>query len=425
MRNIKSYENQHLSLLKSAVFEQLKSKDWDPKQADVIIRGVDQYCESVLKNEEIKKPPANYQNTWDPWIATYLMYLHHHKAHAKIADNKQAEKALEEQLASFKFDNPGWQVMFDQYVKYYWKYPHHEGGKPYYRSWQDTAYGACDYNYGVVKWEIPSNATIAIIGDIGTGTDVAAAVLIGLLSFKPDVILHVGDVYYSGTEHEFEHYFIGLLKSVFKDQGTEVPVYTLPGNHEYFTGAIPYFECLDSNALVQSEAQRQQASFFKLVTEDRGWQFLGMDTGYHGHFMGVKGDKLEKALEALHVDSSKAYMPVTPPDMVYVRPDEVDWHHYHLNQFQGKSVLLGHHQLYSANQTVGVAQKYINGKPDPHDMNRIGVNTRLWQAFGQYFNKVAVWFWGHEHNLGIYQDNFRPNGGLNLPTHLTTSLRPW
>lgn len=403
-----NYDNPHLSVLKSAVSQSLKEQEADQDTENTIMEGVDRYCKAVLNNETIPEPPADYHDATDPWISAYLTYLHHHKAHAHIAGNKAVAKELEEQLTSFKFGNPKWQSMFDTYVKYYWQYPHHEGGKPYYRSWQDPKYGNGSYEYGVIDWKLPSNATVAIIGDIGTGTDVAAAVLVAALSYKPDVILHVGDVYYSGTQFEFERYFIGLINSVFKEQGVNIPVYTLPGNHEYFTGAVPYFQCLDANVLVQNETQRQQASFFKLETEDGGWQFLGMDTGYHGHYMGVKGEKLEAALEALHVDPTKAWNPVTPPKMVYVRPDEVDWHHYHLNQSKGRTVLLGHHQLYSAHQNVGIAQQLVDGKPDPHDLNRKGVNTRLWKDFGQYFNKVAAWFWGHEHNLGIYQDNYRP-----------------
>lgn len=410
MKHLTNYENPHLSLLKSAVSETLSNQQEDQHSVDSIMEGVDRYCKAVLNNDVIEKPPANFSDANDPWISAYLTYLHHHKAHANIAGNKAVEQELEEQLASFKYGNPKWQSMFDTYVAYYWQYPNHKGGLPYYRSWQDPKYGKGNYAYGVIDWKLPSDATVAIIGDIGTGTDVAAAVLIAALGFKPDVFLHVGDVYYSGTRFEFERYFIGLINTVFKDQGVRVPVYTLPGNHEYFTGAIPYFECLDSNVLVQSEQQRQHASFFKLITEDGGWQFLGMDTGYHGHYMNVKGDKLEAALKELHIDPANAYDPVLPPDMVYVRPDEVDWHRYHLNQCKGRTILIGHHQLYSANQKVGIAQQLVDGKPDSGDLNREGVNTRLWRAFGQYFNKVAAWFWGHEHNLGIYKDNFRPEG---------------
>jgi hypothetical protein len=428
MTTIDHHEKQHLSLLKTVAAEAIhQEKDYQgTPNAHPLMQGIDHYCDIVANNKEVVKPDEGIHREEDPQVIAYLTYLHHRKAHAHIANNKEIEKDLEAQLASFKFGNPKWQSMFDIYVKYYWDYPMHLGEKPYYRSWRDPKYGNGDYQYGVVDWKIPSDATVALIGDIGTGTDVAAAVLLGALSFKPDVILHVGDVYYSGTEEEFNRYFIGLIKAVFEDQGVNIPVFTLPGNHEYFTGAIPYFKCLDSNLLVQEENQRQKASFFKLDTEDGGWQFLGMDTSFHGHFMSGPASKLDKALKDFHLNAKTAYNPIIPPDMVYVRPDELDWHHYHLNEHQGRTILLGHHQVYSRNQTVGVPQQMKDGEPDPQDSNRAGVNTRLWRGFGTYFDKVAAWFWGHEHNLCIYEDNFRPDGwpeATNEPDNQLQNLK--
>lgn len=411
MKPVNNYESQHLSLLKSVAAEVVhQDEDYQGIPGEhPLMKGVDHYCQKMEQGHEVPEP-MDVETESDPALIAYLTYLHHRKAHAHIADNKQIARDLAEQLASFKFGNPKWQSMFDRYVEYYWAYPMHTGGKPMYRSWRDPAHGNGCYDYGVIDWKIPSYAKVAIIGDIGTGTDVAAAVLVGALSFQPDVILHVGDVYYSGTREEFKRYFTGLIKTVFEAQGVSIPVYTLPGNHEYFTGAIPYFEVLDENVLVNNEQQRQQASFFKIETEDGGWQFLGMDTSYHGHFMGGPAEKMEQAVKDLHLDPAKTYNPVIPPDMVYVRPDEVDWHHYHLNAHQGRTILLGHHQLYSFNQKVGVPQAVKDDKPDPLDYNRPGVNTRLWKAFGAYFDKVAAWYWGHEHNLCIFEDSYRPEG---------------
>jgi hypothetical protein len=102
--------------------------------------------------------------------------------------------------------------------------------------------------------------------------------------------------------------------------------------------------------------------------------------------------------------------------MVYARNDEVVWHGHQIETFAGRSVLLSHHQLYSANQTCGVEQRELNGKPDPSDLNRKGVNTRLWRQFGKYFgDRVAAWIWGHEHNLAIYQSGYRPAGWPPAP----------
>jgi hypothetical protein len=52
-----------------------------------------------------------------------------------------------------------------------------------------------------------------------------------------------------------------------------------------------------------------------------------------------------------------------------------------------KSVLLSHHQLFSA------AERF-DGKP---------VNYRLFDQLGDVLPGVAAWLWGHEHSLVIYK----------------------
>jgi len=95
--------------------------------------------------------------------------------------------------------------------------------------------------------------------------------------------------------------------------------------------------------------------------------------------------------------------------LVTIRKDE--WHNDKLVNFAGRAVLLSHHQLYSALDVCGVAQKTVAGdtSPDPTDPNRIWVNTALWRQFGPAFgDKVAAWLWGHEHNLNIFASSYRP-----------------
>ena len=466
MKRINEYESPHLALLKSAATEVVATHAGATQSGatqsgatqsgatqsgatqsgatqrgaaidsdDPLIAGVDTYCRGMFQGQAPSEPTAGIVDDTDPDIGAYLTFLHHRKAHAKISGDKQLEADLENQLGRFKYGNPLWQQMFEEYFKYYWQYPCHKGEKPQYRSWKAKEFGNGDLNYGVIDWRLPADATIAVVGDIGTGTDVAAANVLGALSFKPDAFLHVGDVYFSGTSFEFAHRFTGLLQTVFKDQGTKVPMFTVPGNHEYFTGAVSYLACLDSGALVTSPQQRQSASYFSLRTEDDGWQFQGADTGFHGHYMNVP-PKVQKAmLEQIHcgkVDtpggadpewpsgenpffrrSQDADLPVEDPtrpaDMVYLRSDEQQWHAHHLQHFPGRSMLFSHHQLYSAKQGIGVAQATTEGQPDPTDYNRKWVNTRLWRQLGKHFgDSVAGWLWGHEHNLGIFQSAYRP-----------------
>jgi hypothetical protein len=81
-----------------------------------------------------------------------------------------------------------------------------------------------------------------------------------------------------------------------------------------------------------------------------------------------------------------------------LREDERRWHVDKLTRFPGRSVLLSHHQLYSAVQQCGPG-------PDPE------ANTALWAQLGEHFgDRVAAWLWGHEHNLNVFVDGYRPQG---------------
>jgi hypothetical protein len=440
---IEHFEVPHLALWKSCVAEILARRlGQDHTTAAGIdldhplMRATDRYCRSMAENK-LPEPPKTDSNDEEA-VQAYLSYLHHRRAHAKIAENPAIEAEIEKQTQEYKFGNPLWQQMFEQYFKYYWQYPFHKGGSPKYRSWQAADAGKGDLNYGVIQWRLPANARLVIVGDIGTGTDMAAAVLTAALSFYPDAILHVGDVYFSGTSFETEHRLVALVRAVTGKQ--RVPFFTVPGNHEYFTGGISYLAALDSGHLVVNATQQQAASFFCLRTADDGWQFLGLDTGYNGHYMNVPPAAQQAVLQRLHVGKvetsgstdphwprafnpyflrqSNPNLPVqdptSPPPQVTLRPDEAAWHQDKLAKFSGRSILLSHHQLYSALQTCGIGQTQLpqtdgSSKPDPNDFNRTWINTGLWcQMGGAFGDRVAAWIWGHEHNLGIYQDSYRP-----------------
>lgn len=441
---IEHFEVPHLALWKSSVAEVLALElgliNTNAGGIDLdhpIMRATDRYCRSMERNTPLTKPPPDSND--QEAVLTYLSYLHHRRAHAKIAGDPEIEADIESQTQEYKFGNPLWQQMFDQYFEYYWQYPFHKGGSPKYRSWQAADAGNGDLDYGVINWRLPANARIAIVGDVGTGTDVAAAVLVAALEFDPDAILHLGDIYFSGTHFETQHRLVGLVRSVRGNR--RVPFFTVPGNHEYFTGAKAFLAALDSGHLVIEHSQRQTASYFCLRTEDDGWQFLGLDTGYNGHYMNVPPAAQQATLQRLHLgkietpsDSPDPHWPrafnpyfsrkaganlpvqdtTSSPSQVTLRPDEAAWHQDKLGKFAGRSILLSHHQLYSALDQCGIAQAQSpqpdgSTRPDPGDFNRTWINTGLWRQLGNAFgDKVVAWLWGHEHNLGIFQDNYRP-----------------
>src|SRR5262249_36320333 len=141
------------------------------------------------------------------------------------------------------------------------------------------------------------------------------------------------------------------------------PFFTIPGNHEYYSGGRGFYDTIAAvNSGVASAQQR--ASYFCLRTADDRWQFLAMDTGLNDR------------------DPSHHMAP-------YLQPSELTWHRDKLDHFTGSTILLSHHQLFSAHDTL---------------TNGTYLNDNLKGAFAPYFDRVAAWFWGHEHNLVFFKD---------------------
>jgi hypothetical protein len=189
---------------------------------------------------------------------------------------------------------------------------------------------------------------------------------------KPDVLIHIGDVYYSGTAEECDLNFTRIIDATFNRATTPMPVYTLSGNHDMYSGGAGYYGILKT---LNPPETRQPASFFCLRSADQKWQFVAMDTG-------------------LHDDD-----PFTvTKDLTYLEKDEEDWLVARIQGFSGKTILLSHHQLFSAFSQIGPAN--ADGSLNP-------INPCLAESFARFQaaaeGRLAAWFWGHEHNLCIFE----------------------
>ena len=291
---------------------------------------------------------------------------------AKLTKDPRATQ-LEDEL-EFSTCDPEWLEAITAYEKYFGP----EGKKhpiPYVR------YESMD---DFVLPTIAPDARVALIGDWGTGTDDARRVLGQVASHRPDVLIHLGDIYYAGTEEECQKYFLDLVNDVFDRAETPMPVYTLTGNHDMYSGGVGYYGLLPrlNPSPPHDPAQAQPASYFALRTTDGAWQILAMDTGLHDHdpFTVTK-------------------------DVTYLEPAEEAWHVDKVRRFSeagGRTILLSHHQLFSAFSGIG---DYAS-RPAAEQ----AVNPKLmasWEKLREA-GDVAAWLWGHEHNLCIY----RPYAGL-------------
>jgi hypothetical protein len=227
----------------------------------------------------------------------------------------------------------------------------------------------------------PDNATVAIIGDWGTGMNDALILLDQIAAnFNPDVLLHLGDIYYSGLPSECSAHFTQLIDQVWPPGGSKPRplVFTLDGNHDRYAGANGGYYSMIAN-LNQAAQKPQPNSYFAL--RNNFWQFVAMDTGYNDSNPFAEGGIVTSLV-----------------------PQEIPWHLDKINNNGGGvdtaanlsgvrgTVLLSHHQLFSF---TGIG-KNAGG-------SQMAVNPNLVQAFSPVFNLIDIWLWGHEHALCIFE----------------------
>jgi Calcineurin-like phosphoesterase len=244
------------------------------------------------------------------------------------------------------------------------------GRRPVYRDWRTA--GRNDIGFGVVEHRIAGDARVAVIGDWGTGLDDARAMLVALLrELRPAILVHLGDIYYSGTRRDAAHNFADVLDAAFAEVPPRIAVFNLPGNHDYYSGGAAFYSLLDR---LNEPPARQAASYFCLRSAHDRWQLVGVDTGFHGRNPGVAFDPF-----------------ATGP---HLHDSETAWLRDKLGRFAGSTILLSHHPVFSA-------RRAING---PRSGRRPAFNDRLHAAAGPHLDRVAAWLWGHEHSLAIYED---------------------
>ena len=114
---------------------------------------------------------------------------------------------------------------------------------------------------------------IAIAGDWGTGNCSSKRIAQRILDIKPDHTLHLGDVYYSGTDDEEQDKFIGRWPA---GVSATAPSFALNGNHEMYSGGDGYF----LHVLMNSQFRSQQGLSYFLLENDH-WAIFGLDSAYH------------------------------------------------------------------------------------------------------------------------------------------------
>jgi len=207
---------------------------------------------------------------------------------------------------------------------------------------------------------VPNSVQIAMAGDWGTGDWRTAAnpapstdVRKHMAFLQPHLTIHLGDVYYAGTNDQEKHLLVDLWPK------GSLGALTLNSNHEMYSGAKPYFQvALAANLF----ADQQQRSFFAL--ENDNWVIVGLDSAYYSN------------AEGLYLDGALYAEGGPQPQVDFLRSQAA----------KGKKVIvLTHHN--------GLTED--GSKP-----------TALWSQVMSAFPEggaPAYWYWGHVHAAVVYQ----------------------
>ena len=208
------------------------------------------------------------------------------------------------------------------------------------------------------KITLPPQCKIAILGDWGADNDHAQTIGNLVREQNPDYLIHLGDIYYSGTEPECTKFLENWPLRDSSGKPKQGASFSLNGNHEMYSEGRYYFSTV-------LDGLGQEASFFQLAND--WWQFLGLDTAYVPFTIsgGVKDDNLQCQWDFI-------------VDCIQSGPTK-------------KNILLSHNQPVSA-----FVKETADGAPLREEYARLIAATRP--------NAIYGWFFGHEHRCTIYDD---------------------
>ncbi|MEP7364707.1 MAG: hypothetical protein ABI972_15740 [Acidobacteriota bacterium] len=124
---------------------------------------------------------------------------------------------------------------------------------------------------GTLAEPFPNTARVAVFGDWATGLYGAPIVSQSIVddSAGHQLVLHLGDTYYSGDDDEVADGLIAFWPRV-----TGATHRALNGNHEMYTGGKAYFNAIGSEF-------GQRSSYFALQNDH--WILAGLDSAYSDH----------------------------------------------------------------------------------------------------------------------------------------------
>lgn len=218
--------------------------------------------------------------------------------------------------------------------------------------------------------EMKDDARVILVSDWATGASAAVDVATAIRAQIDDAggrdvhVMHLGDVYYSGTEWEARERLLKPWPVRPDEAGPSRRSWCVNGNHDMYCGGWGYYdEILRDPRFAQQQSDGEPVSYFRVFNDH--WQLLGLDTAWDDHLLTHGGHD--------------GFLADPQADWVARCVDEDP---------ERRTALLSHHQLFSRHGRVrgNVASKLAGVMRD---------------------RPIDAWFWGHEHRCMTFAP--RPN----------------
>ena len=294
--------------------------------------------QSALSKIFADVPNLQSYGDWNPlWIITEIEVFAH-KIKALLGEIHQDETGKKQ---------PAWSAIISELLRL--------------KTFDDRA----PYPQGVPEVvTLPDKFEMVLLADWGGDNDAAKRIAAVVRKQNPEFAIHLGDIYYGGTEHECERFLdMWPMRVDMSDPNSPIQPngsFALNGNHEMYSGGEYFFSTV-------LPAFQQEQPFFSL--ENDHWRILGLDTAYSGGRL-----KPQSATDPLST--------------------QWNWLVDTLRKSKKATIFLTHHQPVSAHH-----EEWVDSQPLRDDI------SGLLQLDGIGQDAIFGWFFGHEHRCVLYKDS--------------------
>ncbi len=253
--------------------------------------------------------------------------------------------------------------------------------------WTDPPTPPPSFSDNPATIQIPSTVAITLLGDWG-GNNAAAQEIASHVD-PNDFIVHLGDVYYAGTNEK------GLVERDYEQDNFLTPwpgrsgqSFALNSNHDMYAHGTGYFNTTLASTTFQSQ---KGCSYFALY--NGSFRIVGLDTAYFDQDASATG----------YMNGTLG--PTGPRTQAQFLNDQA--------------------QAAAASKQTLILLTHHNGLP----YDGSAPPTPLWDEVVAQLTPLSgdrvIWYWGHEHMGVVYSDKTTPSGITISPRCCGHGCIPW